>query len=129
MQINSISSGYGTESVNIATQKRQAEFAEKLKQAEQLHAGQQTPQQQERLKTVCKDMESVFINYLLTQMRKTVPESSLLGHSNQQKIMESMLDSEMAKKMSTAGGIGLADMIYRQLTLNSQQTNKNLASK
>ncbi len=125
MQINAIKSGYGTDCANIATQKNQAEFAQKLKQAAQLQAGQQTEQQQEKLKAVCKDMETVFINYLLTQMRKTVPESSLLGQSNQQKIMESMLDSEMAKEMSTAGGIGLADMIYRQLTLNYQQTNKD----
>lgn len=69
-----------------------------------------------KLRAVCKDMESVFLNMLLTQMRRTVPKDGILGQSSQQDIMQSLLDSEMSKNMAQAGGIGLADMLYRQLS-------------
>ncbi len=61
-------------------------------------------------------MEAVFLNMLLTEMRKSVPKDSLFGNSNQDEIMKSLLDSELTKGMSKAGGIGLADMMYRQLS-------------
>ena len=73
--------------------------------------------QDAKLRSACVEFESVFLNMLLTQMRQTIPKGGLLPQSNEQDIMQSMLDSEMAKNMSAAGGIGLSDMLYRQLTL------------
>ncbi|WP_371363136.1 hypothetical protein SRRS_40950 [Sporomusa rhizae] len=69
-----------------------------------------------KLKTACKDMEAVFLNMMLTQMRATVPKGNLIGESSGEKIMQSLLDTELTKNMSQAGGIGLADMLYRQLS-------------
>lgn len=69
-----------------------------------------------KLKTACKDMEAVFLNMMLTQMRATVPKGNLLGESSGEKIIQSLLDTELTKNMSQAGGIGLADMLYRQLS-------------
>lgn len=76
-----------------------------------------------KLKAACTEMEAVFLNLLLTQMRRTVPKNSLSGESSQQEMMRSMLDSEMTKDMAKAGGTGLADMLYRQLTLTSHTPN------
>ncbi len=69
-----------------------------------------------KLKTACKDMEAVFLNMMLTQMRATVPKGNLIGESSGEKIIQSLLDTELTKNMSQAGGIGLADMLYRQLS-------------
>lgn len=69
-----------------------------------------------KLKAACKDMEAVFLNMMLTQMRATVPKGNLIGESSGEKIMQSLLDTELTKNMSQAGGIGLADMLYRQLS-------------
>ena len=86
--------------------------------------------QDAKLRAACKGMEAMFLNMLLTEMRKAVPPDPLLGQSNQQDIMQSMLDSEMTKNMSQAGGVGLADMLYRQLSpqvapaVNKDQTSK-----
>ena len=83
-----------------------------------------------KLKAACKDMEAVFLNLLLAQMRKSIPEDGLLGKSSQEDIMQSMLDSEMTKNMAKTGGLGLADMLYRQLAPSvspSATTNKNQA--
>jgi flagellar protein FlgJ len=72
-----------------------------------------------KLKTVCRDMEAVFLNILMQKMRDTVPKSGLTGDTSGEDVMRSMLDTEMTKEMAKAGGIGLADMMYRQLTLSN----------
>ena len=76
------------------------------------------PRQDPRLKEVCQEMEAVFLNMMLKSMRATVPKASLLGDTSQEEIFRSMLDAEMTKDMAYAGGTGLGDMLYRQLTLD-----------
>ena len=89
-----------------------SDFAQKLQQS---LGAQSTVASDKKLKSVCKDMESVFLNMMLTSMRATVPKDSLLGESNEDDIMKSMLDTELSKNMAQAGGVGIADMLYRQL--------------
>ncbi|WP_294158781.1 rod-binding protein [uncultured Selenomonas sp.] len=67
------------------------------------------------LKEACKGFEAMFLNMMYREMRQTVHEGGLFGESNAMKIFEDMRDSEMAKQMAEAGGIGLGDMLYRQL--------------
>lgn len=69
-----------------------------------------------RLKEVCQDFESVFLNLMLQSMRATVPKSDLFGRSRGREIFESLLDQETSKNMAKAGGIGLADLVYKQLS-------------
>lgn len=71
--------------------------------------------EQAQLKQACQDFESVFLNYLLSKMRETVPKTDLTGENNGEEIYRSMLDTELSKRMSASGGVGLADMMYRQL--------------
>lgn len=66
-----------------------------------------------RLRQACQGMEAVFLNLLLKEMRATVPADPLDSHGEQ--IFRSFLDDELAKTSAQAGGIGLADMLYRQL--------------
>lgn len=117
MQINSI--GSAAASSNLAVSKAtNTDFAAKLETAaKQLPAGQDD----QKLRATCKEMESVFLNYMLTQMRATVPKVTLMGDNSKTDIMQSMLDSELSKNMAQAGGIGLADMIYRQLSQNGRR--------
>ena len=69
------------------------------------------------LKKACSDFESIFINQMMQQMRKTVPENSLFGGGQAEEMMTSMLDDEMAKSISQQRGIGLADVLFQQLKL------------
>jgi flagellar protein FlgJ len=87
-------------------------------------AGARDAQEDAKLKAACKEMEAVFLNLLLKEMRKTVPKTGLVGNSSQEDIMRSLLDSEMTKNMAQAGGAGLAEMLYRQLTA-SDAASKN----
>ena len=76
-------------------------------------------QEDKKLKAACRDMEAVFLNMLLSRMRETVPKNGLTN-SGKQDIVQSMLDSEMTQNMARAGGTGLADMLYRQLSQSQQ---------
>jgi len=89
------------------------------------------PKADDKLKAACKGFEAIFLNMMLTEMRQTVPKDSLMGESdNQQDITQSMLDSEMTKNMSQSGGVGLADMLYRQLSPpTAPAVNKDLTAK
>ena len=49
-------------------------------------------------------------------MRKTVPESEMLEKSAGHDTYEDMVYDEMAKEISEAGGIGIADMMYEELS-------------
>jgi len=67
-----------------------------------------------KLREACQGFESVFISNLFAKMRATVPKDGLLhGHYEDQ--YYSMFDKAMSDKMAADGGIGLADMMYRQL--------------
>ena len=68
------------------------------------------------LKEACKGFEAMFLSMMYKEMRATVPEDKLFGESNGQKIFQDMRDSELMKKVSDSGGVGLADMMYRQLS-------------
>ncbi len=69
----------------------------------------------ERLKQACEDFESIFVDFMLQQMRRTVPENALFGGGHAEQIYTSMMDSELAKSISHQRGLGLADQMYRQL--------------
>ena len=93
-------------------------FADELKAAQKNTLDD--PEYQQKLKDACKGFESMFIQLMWKEMRKTVPENSLFGESNGEKIFRDMLDTEMSDRMSEAGGMGLADMMYKQLTAQYQ---------
>jgi peptidoglycan hydrolase FlgJ len=69
---------------------------------------------EKKLREACQGFESVFISKLFSQMRATVPKDGLL-HGQYEDQYYSMFDKAMCDKLSADGGIGLADMMYRQL--------------
>ncbi len=73
-------------------------------------------QSSDELKKVCRDFESIFVNQLMQQMRRTIPKEGLLGGGKAEEIYTTMQDAEMAKNISQQRGIGLADVLYRQLS-------------
>jgi peptidoglycan hydrolase FlgJ len=80
---------------------------------------------------VAQQFESVFINMMLTEMRKTVGHSELMGSSASDTYQE-MFDQQVSVSMAKAGGIGLAPYIEKQLNryadaqVNNNPSGKNL---
>ena len=77
----------------------------------------------DRLKRACQEMESLFINQLLKQMRQAIPKGGLLGDSSAEEMFTDMHDAELARTMAGAGGLGLAQMLMAQLSRNQAMTD------
>ena len=69
-----------------------------------------------KLREACEGFEAMFLSMMYKQMRATVPEGGLFGKkSNAMNIFEDMRDTELMNEVSKSGGIGIADMMYKQL--------------
>ena len=73
----------------------------------------------EQLKRACQEFESTFVAYMLKTMRETVPSSDLLGEGLGGAYFQDMFDGEVAKSISTTGGMGIWEMLFRQLSENA----------
>jgi flagellar protein FlgJ len=75
------------------------------------------------LKEAARQFESLFTQMLLKSMReanKSFGEDSLFG-SDQADMYQDMFDNQIAMQMSKGKGLGLADMLVRQLQVGVQQ--------
>lgn len=63
-----------------------------------------------QLKEACAELESLFISYLLKEMRATIPKTGLISGGRAEEIYTSMLDTEISKEMASQRGIGLSSL-------------------
>lgn len=68
------------------------------------------------IKEASVQLEALLLKMMYSEMWKTVPKNTLFGDDNAMEIYRDMYNDEITKKVAEAGGIGLADYIYRQLT-------------
>jgi flagellar protein FlgJ len=68
-----------------------------------------------QLERVTREFESIFLSYMLKQMRKTIPEDPIFGNSIAKDIFYDMYNDTISKELSKAGGIGLASILYNQM--------------
>lgn len=69
-----------------------------------------------KLREACRDVESLFLAHLLKSMRSTVQKTDLFGSDESESTFQDMLDDEIAKEATQQKGVGLADMLYEQLS-------------
>lgn len=72
--------------------------------------------QAKKLREACEGFEAMFLSMMYKQMRATVPKDGLFGHSNAIDIFEDLRDTELMNAAAKSGGIGLADMMFKQLS-------------
>jgi flagellar protein FlgJ len=77
----------------------------------------QPSKEQIKLKKACKDFEAIFLSYMLKSMRKTVSKSELMDSGMQGDIYQEMMDGEFCKAAAENGSTGIADAVYRQLSV------------
>jgi flagellar protein FlgJ len=70
---------------------------------------------------VAQQFESLVLNLMLKEMRKTVSRSGLMD-SEAMKTFEQMFDQQVALGMAKAGGIGLGKFIAQQLEMRAANT-------
>lgn len=69
----------------------------------------------QEIKAVCQEFESLFLHYLLKEMRDTIPKSDLLDCGQAERIYTSMYDEQLSKELAQKGGVGLAQMLEKSL--------------
>jgi flagellar protein FlgJ len=74
-----------------------------------------TPKNPEALRRACQDFEAVMLQSMFKSMRGTVPDDGLVEKSTGQEIFDDLMDQEVATQMARTEGVGLADMLFRQL--------------
>ena len=70
---------------------------------------------EKNMEKVARDFESVFINKLFESMREAIPKSDLFD-SSAMDMFQSMTDQEMAKNMAERKGMGIGEMVYKDLS-------------
>ena len=74
-------------------------------------------ERRESLRHAAKEFEAIFVNQMISAMRKTVSDGGLMRKNQGEKIFESMLDQEWSKKLTARGGHNsLSELLYRQLS-------------
>lgn len=68
----------------------------------------------EALAEAARQFEALFLHTLLRNMRESAFGEGLFD-SEQSRLYESMFDQQIARTMADKGGIGLADILVRQL--------------
>jgi flagellar protein FlgJ len=67
------------------------------------------------LKKACAEFESLFMFYLLKEMRATIPKSGFISGGRAEEIYTSMLDTQLSRELSSNGGIGLSSILFDRL--------------
>lgn len=74
------------------------------------------------LREVAGQFEALFLQMMLKNMREASIGDSLMGDSEQHEMYQGMLDQQLAMEMASGKGIGLAEMLVRQLGGEPQVT-------
>jgi len=66
------------------------------------------------LKAVAQQFEGIFMNMMLKSMREATPKDGMLD-SEQGSLYTQLFDQQLAQKLSAGKGLGVADMLVKQL--------------
>lgn len=99
-----------------------SEIRRRLTPAAEIRQGT-SAEEKRAIQEAAEAFESYFLQIMLREMRKTVPENDLIPKSQAEQIFTEMLDEEMSVEMARAGGIGLSQKIIQQLTRDSYMSN------
>jgi flagellar protein FlgJ len=112
--VSSISGINNNMDINIKASQSKAqqnEFEEMLKQV-------QEEKDEKKLMEACKNLESVFVNMMFKQMQSTVQKTGLTDGGYGEEIYNDMLLEKYAEEATKGSGLGLAQVMYKQLSMN-----------
>ncbi|MDF2524233.1 MAG: hypothetical protein K0R31_1874 [Clostridiales bacterium] len=112
--VSSISGINNNMDINIKASQSKAqqnEFEEMLQQV-------QGEKDEKKLMEACKNLESVFVNMMFKQMQSTVQKTGLTDGGFGEEIYNDMLLEKYAEEATKGSGLGLAQVMYKQLSMN-----------
>ena len=83
-------------------------------------------QDDKALREACEELETYMLSQLFKQMKTSMLSGeSLIPKGDYEKTFEDYMIDNRSKEMTKAGGIGLADMMYKQMTHTYNQQAKD----
>ena len=79
-----------------------------------------SPQAQAKAKSTATDFEAMFLNQMFSQMTSGLKGEGPYGDTPGTGVWRSMLTEQYSKSFAKAGGIGLADHVYRALIAHQE---------
>lgn len=79
-----------------------------------LPAGEQG-REERRLRQACQDLEGVFMRYVVREMKLISRQQGVSPGTAGAEQYGTLIEETMAKALTEAGGVGIADLLYRQL--------------
>ena len=76
-----------------------------------------TAQDESELKDACTQFEELMLGIVYKQMKATIQRSSLTNEDPGRETYEQWQDEQMMKELAKNGSFGLADMMFKQLSL------------
>jgi peptidoglycan hydrolase FlgJ len=73
-----------------------------------------------KAKAASQDFEAVFINSMFQQMFTGIQGEGPFGGDGATRVWRSFLTDEYSKSFAKAGGIGIADQVYRSLLAHQE---------
>jgi flagellar protein FlgJ len=74
-----------------------------------------SPREVARLREVARDFEAVLLHQMLKAMRATVPDGGAFPQTAGRRVYEGLMDDELAKAATRGRGLGLAEVLVRDL--------------
>lgn len=88
-----------------------------LEQLQTRGVQESNPKGDDKLWKACQDFEALFMGNIIKSMERTLPQGSLSGSG----ISDMMFHQVMGSALSEGGGVGLAEILYRDLQTKHKQ--------
>jgi Rod binding domain-containing protein len=104
-------------SSSVRSAENKASFSEQLSSAVKASkSGGSNRVQDKKLMDTCVEMESLFVAKMFKEMRKTVHKGDWLNGGFAEEVFEDMLYDEHALNLSKNTKLGIAGMLYKELS-------------
>jgi Rod binding domain-containing protein len=86
-----------------------------------MNAGKLAAGKQAKARAAAEDFEAVFLNSMFQHMFTNIDGEGPFGGSGAAGVWRSMLTDQYARSFAKAGGIGIADQVYRSLMAHQEK--------
>jgi flagellar protein FlgJ len=87
-----------------------------------------SPAEERRLRSTAHEIESIFLAHMLKTMRQASGSKGTPLSGQGQRVYQEMMDEHLGRALSKGGGLGLSDMLVRDV-LRRQGVTKNPSSR
>lgn len=80
------------------------------------------PGSAEKIEDAARSFESLLVHQMMNAMWSTVPKEGLLSSSREEELFRDMLNQALSDSIAEGRGIGLRDVIVKDMTKNEHKT-------